>query len=132
MIGADALRVTGKNQPLCIGGGKTVADLIGDNVTLTGDGVNVSVSGDVKHITGWTEFNPTVSAEQEGNYFPITLSAAYSGKPITVQRNDAAPKTAVDRNWILRIPSKETTFTFSVEGEVIFVLNFSNAELKTA
>lgn len=86
------------------------------------------MSGELKKITGWTEFDPT---QPDGNFFPITLDASYSGKMITVKKDQNDPKSVVDRNWIIKIPSKETTVTFSVDETVIFVLDFAGATLDT-
>lgn len=128
MIGADAVRVTGKDQPLCVGGGKTVSDLIGDNIAISWVGEKGYVTGDVKEVSNWKEFS-NVPDEQTGNFFPVTLAVCYSGVPITVQKNGEAPKTLVDRNWIIRVPNKTTVVTFSVNGKAILVLDFSGATL---
>ena len=128
MIGADAMRVTGKNQPLCVAG-KTISDLLGDDIAISWDGVTGYVTGTVKEVSSWKEFNPADPAEQSGNFFPVTLAACYSGKPITVQKNGGTPKTLTDRNWIVRIPNKTTIVVFSVNGKVVAILDFSGATL---
>lgn len=131
MIGADAMRVTAKGQPLCIGGSKSVSDLIGEDINIEWDGETGAVTGELKHVEGWQEFS-NVPEEQEGNFFPITLDASYTGKPITVERTGGKAKTVVDRNWILRVPDTSTVFTFSVDGAAIFALDFSGATLTGA
>lgn len=128
MSGADLVRVTAQGQPLNLGE-KTVSDLIADDVKIVWSNKVGSVEGELKHVEGWTEFNPAVPDEQSGNFFPVTLSAAYRGKAITVQRVGGEPKTAVDRNWVLRIPDAQTVFTFSDENGVIFSLKFDAATL---
>ena len=121
------MRVTGKNQPLCVAG-KTVSDLLGDDISVSWDGVTGRVTGSVKEVSKWKEFSDD-PAEQSGNFFPATLAACYSGKPITVQKNGGAPKTLTDRNWIIRIPNKTTIVTFFADGKVIAILDFSGTTL---
>ncbi len=125
MIGADAVRVTGKSQPLCVGGGKTVSDLIGDDIKITWDGVKGSVTGELKKLDSWAEFDPAVS---NGHFFPATLSAAYNGVPITVQKGDSV-KTLIDRNWILLVEDKDVPITFSANDKVFLIFDFSGATL---
>lgn len=125
MIGADSVRVTEKSQPLCVGGGKTVSDLIDDNIKITWDGVKGSVTGELKKLESWVEFDPAVS---NGHFFPATLSAAYNGVPITVQKGDSV-KTLIDRNWIVLIENKDVPVTFSADGKVFLIFDFSGATL---
>ena len=50
--------------------GKTVGEMIGDDVSVADDG---AVTGTFHYVTGYTGFNESVPAEQEGYFFPFTL-----------------------------------------------------------
>lgn len=130
-MGADLVKVAAPSQPLNLGN-KTVPDLVSDDVEIVWNGKMGSVIGTLKHIDGWTEFNPSVPNEQSGNFFPLTLSFALRGKIITVQRTGGQPKTAIDRNWVLRVPDAQTVYTFTCGGEDLFSLKFSEATLAGA
>ena len=130
MTGAGFARVASKDQPLKLGA-KTVSELLGEDVTIEWDGGTGKVSGELKHVESWPEFSG-IQEEQSGNYFPAVLGPEYSGKPVTVQRNGGQPKTVVDRVWILRVPSKDTVFTFSADGLPGTALDFSGSTLGQA
>lgn len=49
--------------------GKTAGEMISDAWT----GANGNVTGVFHYVTGYTGFNESVPAEQEGYYFPFTL-----------------------------------------------------------
>lgn len=106
------------------GYGKTVEELVKD-AKIAEDG---SVTGTLLSVTGYTGFsdNPT---EQKGHYFPIVLDEKYRGKTISCQRNSDAPKTSSDLEWVLRVPSNSTKFTFKADDEPILTLNFEKAIL---
>lgn len=106
--------------------GKTVAELIKDDVRIAKDG---SVTGTLLKVKGYTGFSD-VSGEQEGHYLPIVLDSRYKSKTISCQRNSDTPKTASDLEWVLRVPSTATTFTFKADGEAILTLNFRGAVLE--
>lgn len=106
------------------GYGKTVDELVKD-AEIRADG---SVYGTLLSVTGYTGFsdNPT---EQKGHYFPIVLDDKYKGKTISCQRNSDAPKQSSDLEWVLRVVSNSTKFTFRADDEEILTLNFENATL---
>ena len=49
---------------------------------------------------------------------------------ITCQRNSDPAREASDLEWILRVPSNATKFTFKADGEPILTLNFEKATLE--
>lgn len=111
-------------------GSKTVQDLIGDNVTISWNGINGSVKGDVKHVTGYELFP---EEEQDGNFFPIVLDSSYKGKEITVRRKGGTAKTQADTEWIVRLSDgKATEYDVSSGGTKIAHLDFAGANLASA
>lgn len=89
-----------------------------------------SVIGTLKYVASWPEFNEGNIEEQSGNYFPLTLDKKYVGQDITVKKNGNAGKTVSETEWVLRIPDKETKFTFATnENDVFLTLNFSGSVL---
>ena len=107
---------------------KTVDDLIGKDVKVSEDG---TVTGTLKHVSGFTWFNPSNVGEQTGNYFPFKLGEKYTGKDVTVQRNGGTAKTANDTEWVVRVPSNDTVYTVKAKDVDDLKLNFSKATLKT-
>lgn len=89
-----------------------------------------SVIGTLKYVASWPEFNKSDIEEQSGNYFPLTLDKKYGGQDITVKKNGNAGKTVSETEWVLRVPDKETKFTFATnENDVFLTLNFNGAVL---
>lgn len=117
-----------------LGDEKTVADLITPETYVQWRGVNGHVQGTLKKVESWEGFSSS-TAEQSGFYFPFKFSDEYEGKTIKVQ-GGAKPKEAVDLEWVLRVAGKDgagrKTFTFSVDDEVIAVLDFDDAKLEGA
>lgn len=115
-------------------GGKQVSDLIGDDVkiryTAAADGTTEgAVTGTIKYVKNWTEFDTKNSEKQSGNFFPVVLGDEYKGKDITVVGTET--KTARDHEWILRLTNgTNSTFTFKDGQTVIFKLTFTGATLK--
>ena len=98
-------------------------------MVLEYDGLTVRPVGELKHVTDWKEFS-SVADEQEGYYFAVVLGPAFSGKPVTVQKEGGEPRTYTDRVWVLRVPDKSTTYTFSADGAVQFIVDFSKITMK--
>ena len=109
-------------------GDKDVGDLI-QGVSLEWNDLDAKVLGTLKHVTDYQDFS-TIPEEQEGNYFPVTIDRSYTGQPITVEKTGASPKTAIDLNWIIRIPDKSTKVTVKKGNVKLFTLDFSNADLQ--
>ena len=101
-----------------------------ENVSFDWNGVTAKVNGTLKHVADFKAFSD-VSEEQTGNYLMVVLDPLFEGRPITVERNGADPKTAVDRTWVLRVPDKSTTFTFKEGVWTLFTLDFSETNLPT-
>lgn len=126
VTGADHMKIPdGSAKP---GGvdGKTVSDLVGDDIAVSWAGVNGTVNGTLKKVEGWTEFNGGDTTEQSGHYFALSLDSQYAGKEITVIGTKT--KKAVDTEWVVRVDSCKK-FTFQCDGETILTLDFSKTVL---
>ena len=109
--------------------GKTAEDLIGEDAEIAWNGVTGSVTGTLKHITGWTQFSPK---ESDGHFFPISLNKKYMGKTLKVSGKE--PKTVTvegdtELDWVLRVDDTKV-FTFECDGETILALDFNGATLQ--
>ena len=108
------------------GYGKTVSELVSEDTYIAWAGIEGDVNGTLKKIDNWGEFSSN-PAEKSGHYFPFLLGEEYEGKEITCK--GTTTRTEKDRNWILLVKSKDSTFTFSVDGEDVAKLTFKSAEL---
>ena len=97
-----------------------------ENCKVLSDG---SVVGTLIYVSNFEEFD-TNPDNQNGNYFMIELGDKYKGKDITVQRNGGVAKTEKDTQWLIRVPSTDTTYEFKDGEDVIITLNFKNAKLE--
>lgn len=106
--------------------GKSVSDLIGSDIKVYADG---SVTGTLKNVTGFTEFNSTDVNEQSGHYFPLHL--AQTGTKMTLKTNGVAKagkeNMPFDPDILFRVADKNTTFTIEVDGKEVVTLNFKKA-----
>lgn len=106
--------------------GKTVSELIGTDVKVYADG---SVTGTLKNVTDFTEFNSTNVDEQSGHYFPLHLTQA--GTKMTLKTNGVAKpekeNMAFDPDILFRVSDANTTFTIEVDGKEVITLNFRKA-----
>lgn len=118
-----------RSQTLTELGDKEVSDLVDTDIAIKWNGINGSVVGTVKAVIDWVEFNGVDTDEQDGHFFPIQLDDQYDGKTITVIGQKT--KSAADTEWVLRVENAlNDKFTFQVDGETIFVLDFSTATLE--
>ena len=103
--------------------GKTVGDMLGDDVKVSADG---AVTGTFKHVTGYTGFNSTDAAEQEGYFFPFTL--AKKGKTMSFYKNGTLTKENIpwEANNVFRV-SADDVFRVDVDGEKALELSFKGA-----
>lgn len=112
--------------------GKTVSEFIDADCEIQWSGTDGDVNGTINYIKEYSAFQ---GDEANGNFFPFTLDASYTGKPITVKRTSnggGTEKTVSDLNWVLRLTDgKSTEFSISSEGTTIAKLSFENATLKT-
>lgn len=105
-----------------------ISDLIGDNVKIGKDG---AVTGTIKFVKSFKEFDSGNVANQSGNYFPIKLNEKYSGKTIYVTNKSSKEKSSTDLEWILRL-SDGTGSTFEFKDDQkspIIKLSFNGATL---
>lgn len=103
--------------------------LIGDDVKVAPNG---EVTGTFHHVEKYAKFSGNTS-EQTGWFFPITLSDAYTGKPVTVKRlsGKGSVKTDTDTEWVLRLTDeKDTVYSFSADGAPTLTLSFSGSNLE--
>lgn len=102
--------------------GKTVGDMVEDGMKVLSDG---TVEGTFKYVTGYTGFNADTPEEQEGYFFPFTLTK--SGTTMTFKKNGATTKENIpwEANNVFRVT---TTDTFEVLVDNIPVITFNFAE----
>lgn len=112
--------------------GKTVGDMVEDGMEVLTNG---DVRGTFHYVTGYTGFNASVPAEQEGHFFPFTLKK--SGTTMTFKKNGAVSKQDIpwEANNVFRVTASDT-FTVLVDGAEAVTFRFNNSvfqpEAKTA
>lgn len=107
-------------------GNKNISDLIDEDVSLSWNGVEGSVTGNIKYVSDYSELFG--KKEKSGSFFPLVLSDAYSGKDITVQREGGDAKTVADTEWILRLTDgNKTEYNITCGDVQIAHLDFSGA-----
>lgn len=106
--------------------GKTVGDMLGDDVEVLSDG---TVTGTLKYVTGYTGFNESEASEQEGNFFPFKLIK--SGKKMTFKKNGTVTKDNIawEADNVFRV-SKSDKFEVLVDGKSVITFDFSKATLQ--
>lgn len=96
-------------------------------------GEDGTVTGNFHYVTGYTGFNEVVPAEQEGYYFPFTLTK--SGTTMTFKKNGIESKGEIpwEANNVFRITQGDT-FEVLVDGAHVVTFSFIGAvfEPKTA
>lgn len=102
--------------------GKTAGEMISD----TWVGENGTVTGTFHYVTGYTGFNEAVPAEQEGYFFPFTLTK--TGSTMSFLKNGEPGKTGIpwEANNVFRVTPGDT-FEIQVDGQKVVELNFSRA-----
>ncbi len=131
MTGADLVKTAAQDQPLSIfdvSGKSTAAELIEESFAVAWTGTQGKAQGTVKNVE-WPEFS-SVQAEQSGHYVPLMLDSRYEGQEITMV--GAKTTTARSLNWVIRLDDlmkDGKTLTAKAEGEEIFVIDFSDAEM---
>ncbi len=106
-------------------GDKKVSDMISADTKVMADG---SVKGTLHNISGFTKFSNSPE-EQGGHFFPMSLTK--TGQNITVKKNGTDEKTITyDKDWVLRVNDKNTTFEFLIDGKSEIKLNFTQATLE--
>lgn len=103
--------------------GKTVGDMVGDDVEVSESG---AVTGTFHYVTGYTGFNESVPAEQEGYFFPFTLKE--TGTTMTFKKNGVVSKEFIpfEANNVFRVTGSDT-FTVLVDDEEVITFSFSGA-----
>ena len=120
MISPDIMTVPAAGQDMY---GKTAGDMIGDDVKVQADG---TVTGTFHYVTGYTGFNVSVPGEQEGYFFPFTLTQ--EGEKMSFLKNGSPGKTDIDweANNVFRVTASDT-FTVKVDGTDVVTFNFAKA-----
>ena len=120
MIASDILTIPSQGQTLY---GKRVSSLIGDDIRVFEDG---TVTGTLKHVTGYTGFNESDPEEQEGYFFPFRLSQA--GATMTFKKNGVESKIGIawEANNVFRV-TKDDTFEVLVDDVSVVTFNFARA-----
>lgn len=98
--------------------------MVGDDLSVSENG---AVTGTFHHVTGFTDFS-SISAEQEGYYFPFRLTQ--TGTLMTIKKNGVAGEgkenMAFDPEIILRV-TKGDTFSIEVDSKPVITFTFSGA-----
>lgn len=94
--------------------GKTYADFVDGTLEITKIG---EVKGTLKHVTGFTEFNPAVPEEHEGYYLPFTFTDTVTGTTMTFVKNGEETKKDIlfDKDILFRV-SKGDEWKVLVDG----------------
>lgn len=102
--------------------GKTAGEMISDAWV----GENGTVTGTFHYVTGYTGFNEAVPEEQEGYFFPFTLTK--TGSTMSFLKNGEPGKTEIhwEANNVFRVTPGDT-FEIQVDGQKVVELNFSRA-----
>ena len=108
--------------------GKQLSDLVDEDVKILIGGV---VTGHIKYVEDYSEAFPN---EQEGYFFPVSLSDDYKEQNIKVKRESGeggVEKTEKDQNWVLRLTDGvDTVYSFKTDkDEPIMTLSFREATL---
>lgn len=108
--------------------GKSVSDMISDDVKILDSG---EVTGTLKFVDNFVEFNSSKVSEQSGHYFPLKLTK--SGTKMTIKTNGVARADKTNMNFdpelLLRVSDNNTTFTIEVDGDEVITLSFKKATL---
>lgn len=120
MIASDILTIPSQGQTLY---GKRISSLIGDDVKVLKSG---TVTGTLKHVSGYTGFNSEDPSEQEGYYFPFRLNK--TGTTMTFKKNGMASKEGIpwEADNVFRV-TKSDTFEVLVDEEHVITFNFAKA-----
>ena len=79
-----------------------------------------TVTGTLKHVTDYTQFNEAVPAEQEGYFFPFKLTK--TGTKMTFKKKDIAWEAMN----VFRV-TKTDTFEVIVDDESVVTFSFAKA-----
>lgn len=112
--------------------GKPVSDFVEDGAKVLEDG---TVLGVFKWVTGFTAFNETIAAEQNGYYVPIKLTSNVTGTKMTLKKDGQAREDKTEMDFdpelLFRVTSVNDKFTVEVDGKEIITFNFEQAQLGT-
>lgn len=124
MIAPDLLTLFPADQELL---GKSVSDMVGDDLIVLDDG---SVQGTFHYVTDYTQFSD-VPGEEQGYYFPFHLAG--SGVTMTFKKNGIVTKQdiAFDPDIVFRV-TRDDTFEVIVDEESIVTFNFAGAVFESA
>ena len=119
MISPDIMTIPAAGQDLY---GKTAGEM-GENIQVDEQG---NVTGTLKYVTGYTGFNATKKEEQEGYYFPFTLTQP--GEKMSFVKNEEPGKTDIawEANNVFRVTQGDT-FEVIVDGQSVVKFNFETA-----
>lgn len=111
---------------------KKVSELIGEDVTIKWDGLDGTVSGEVKNVADFSEFFG--ESEKTGHFFPVAVDKKYKGKDLTASGRTGGDLTIhIDDDLMLiqRIENLTEAKKLTVkDGEdIVFTLDFTEATL---
>ena len=122
MISPDIMTIPAAGQDLY---GKTAGEM-GSDLFVAADG---TVTGTFHYVTGYTGFNSAKASEQEGYFFPFTLTQ--TGEKMTFKKNgkDSKKDIAWEANNVFRIAAGDT-FTVLVDDAEVVTFNFAKADFE--
>ena len=104
--------------------------MVGEDIKISPTG---EVTGTIKYIECFPEFNQSNEDEQKGNFFPVTLQT--TGEKMTIKKNDVDRQDKedmkFDKDIILRVDSKTDKFAITVDDEELIIFSFEGANLQT-
>lgn len=123
MISPDIITMPAAGQDFY---GKTAGEMITDAWA----GEDGTVTGTFHYVTGYTGFNETEPAEQEGYYFPFVLTK--SGATMTFKKNGDISKDSIpwEADNVFRVTQGDT-FEVLVDGNHVVTFNFTEAVFET-
>ena len=112
--------------------GKTVNELQ-ENIAIN---KNNEITGKLKYVTDFIEFNKSVKEEQKGNFIAIKVEEATQGKTVTGQlagtgtKNGKPVKLTDDGIFICKVANNDNTIKITVDGENERTLTLTKVELE--
>ncbi len=105
-------------------------DFLGDDIKVEDNG---KVTGSLKYVENFKEFSSNVE-EQEGNYFPFSLTDTAGKSQMTIKKNGSAEPDKTDIEFdpqiILRV-TKGDKFEIIVDDESVITFDFAETIMQT-
>lgn len=119
-MASDILTIPSQGQTLY---GKRVSSLVGDDIKVYEDG---TVTGTLKHVTGYTGFNEAEPEEQEGYFFPFRLVQTGEKMEFVKNRDTRSGEIPWEADNVFRVAESDT-FEVLVDKNLVVTFNFAKA-----